>query len=167
MHGVNRSVTFNNALIGKTSLSEMTIYIAGEDEGARWHPVGPLSQQGKTVMRHDCAIERQPVSIKAPCEPRIGQECLRVGDVFKGETGPAQRRVRSPEPFLSPEVRQPRIDAHTCPGCDQKPGCLLYPTCSPLQLFKTLCHRGYAFTSRSCYGSARSSPASPIRPTLL
>ncbi len=68
---VDGSMAFHNAFCIKSSLLELTVDVAGEDESAVFHCRRPPKQNVEARMRHGCAIEREPVPIKPPAQARI------------------------------------------------------------------------------------------------
>ena len=117
---VDRAVDFANAGRIETRFGELTIDIAGKDEGAMRQARCPAAQDVETLMRHGASVERQAMSIEAPAEARIAPECVGAGGFLEVDTRLGQRRVGPPEAFAPAKVGQPGIDAHASASGNQQ-----------------------------------------------
>lgn len=102
----------------ETRLLELAVHIGREDADAAGRP--EFAQQAETAVGQRLAVQVQPVAVEPPGQLGVLGEVTRVGDLLEPQAEPRVRRVRAPEPFAAPEVRQPGVDAHPGAGADQE-----------------------------------------------
>eukprot|EP01034_Spumella_vulgaris_P037591 gene37590-46371_t len=102
---VDGTVALQHPLRIESRQLELPVHIAGEDAGAR-----------EARVRRRGAVQRQPVAVKAPGQPRIGPERLRRGDTAEIQPRAAQRRIGLPETLVAAKIREAGIDAHAGAG---------------------------------------------------
>lgn len=100
----------------EASFLELAIDVAGENADTVCHPICPSLEHGKAGVRCGVPIERKPVAVKAPCLPRIVQECGGRGYAAKLKARLTQRGIGPPEAFVAAKIRQARVNSHPGAG---------------------------------------------------
>jgi hypothetical protein len=127
-------MAFVHTVFRESGLLELSIDIAREHECATWHTGRPFAQYRKAFVWNSLAVQLQAVSVEAPRKLRVLRKPNRVCHVLEREALMPKRGVRSPETFLTAEIRKARVDAHTGASCDEQTICFSQPGDSFFQL---------------------------------
>src|SRR5574343_1493534 len=78
------------------------------------------------------AVEIETMTVEPPGQPGVVGKSAGVGDRFKGNAGPAERRINAPEAARPPKVGQAGIDTHAGSGGNQQTVGFMQPLCGTL-----------------------------------
>ena len=109
---MDRSVAFQDPVLGVSGFGKLSVDVAGEDEDPSGDPGGDPEEEGEAVMGTGLPINGEPVPIESPGQSRIPFEALGGGHLFKGEAGLSQGRIGLPEALGAPKVRKPGVNSH-------------------------------------------------------
>ena len=103
---MNRSMTFDDTVVRKTRLLELSVHIACENEKTSRKLFSKMQKVLKPLVGIGPPIEVQTVSIKSPGLSDVGSKGPGIRHFFKGQPGFSQRRVSPPESMGSTKIRK-------------------------------------------------------------